>query len=157
VPRRPLLRKAFGYNSHDSRKSFAFYRVVFQALDMTSPLALVWYEKLLPGSQLVNRLQDLGYRVQTAPDPGVLTTCAEQEKPMIVLVDVVGSKAKVLDAVGRLKKNAATSHLPVIAFADDKDEAAHTAARSAGATLVVKEGALLEHLEQFLQQALQFE
>ena len=31
---------------------------------MTQPLALVVYEKLLPGSQLLNRLQDLNYRVQ---------------------------------------------------------------------------------------------
>ena len=35
---------------------------------MTQPLALVLYEKLLPGSQLVNRLQDLNYRVQVIPD-----------------------------------------------------------------------------------------
>lgn len=124
---------------------------------MTSPLALVWYEKLLPGSQLVNRLQDLGYRVLTAPDPGVLTSCAEQEKPLVVFVDLVASQSKVVEAVGRLKKNAATSHLPVIAFGEEKDEAGHAAARSAGATLVVNEGAILEHLEQFLQQALHVE
>src|SRR5262245_49139849 len=37
--------------------------------NMTEPLALVVYEKLLPGSQLVNRLQDLKYRVQTVADP----------------------------------------------------------------------------------------
>ena len=37
------------------------------------PLALVLYEKLLPGTQLVNRLQDLNYRVQTVNDAALLT------------------------------------------------------------------------------------
>jgi hypothetical protein len=38
---------------------------------VTRPLAIVFYEKLLPGTQVVNRLTDLGYRVtatQTAVD-----------------------------------------------------------------------------------------
>ena len=30
---------------------------------MSQPLAVVFYERLMPGSQLVNRLQDLNYRV----------------------------------------------------------------------------------------------
>ena len=51
---------------------------------MTQPLALVLYEKLLPGSQLVNRLQDLNYRVQTVTEPSTLVECAEQSKPMLV-------------------------------------------------------------------------
>ena len=49
-------------------KDFAFCAALFQAVGMTQPLALVWYEKLMPGSKLVNRLQDLGYRVLTAPE-----------------------------------------------------------------------------------------
>ncbi len=45
---------------------------------MTQPLALVFYEKLMPGSQLVNRLQDLNYRVQAVNDSGVAAAmCAE--------------------------------------------------------------------------------
>ena len=39
---------------------------------MTQPLALVVYEKLLPGTQLVNRLQDLHYRVQAVTDADTL-------------------------------------------------------------------------------------
>ena len=35
---------------------------------MTRPLALVFYEKFMPGSQLVNRLQDLNYRVRVVND-----------------------------------------------------------------------------------------
>ena len=121
---------------------------------MTQPLALVLYEKLLPGSQLVNRLQDLGYRVLTAPGPDALTSCAEQEKPMIVLADLFSSRSPVAAAISQLRKNTATSHLPVIAFAEEKETALQNAAREAGATLVVNDAALLTHLEQFLERAL---
>ena len=71
--------------------------------------------------------------------------------------DELSTRAKVAEAVGKLRKNAATSHLPVIAFADEKEEALQTAARDAGATLVVNEAAILSHLEQFLERALQLD
>src|SRR5258708_514545 len=103
---------------------------------MTQPLALVMYEKLLPGSQLLNRLQDAGYRVLTVPGTDALLASAEQEKPMIVLADLAATNAGVVDAISRLRQNAATSHIPVIAFAEEKEEALQTAARNAGATLV---------------------
>jgi CheY-like chemotaxis protein len=124
---------------------------------VTQPLALVLYEKLLPGSQLVNRLQDLGYRVLTVTDVDTLGACAEQEKPMLVFADLVATRAKVCDAISRLKTNPATAHLPIIAFADEKDAALQTAARQAGATLVVSDAAILTHLEPFLEQALRLD
>lgn len=126
-------------------------------MDVTQPLALVLYEKLLPGSQLVNRLQDMGYRVLTAPGADQLTACAEQEKPLVVLVDLMSTKAKIADAIAHLRKNAATSHLPVIAFSDEKDQALQTTAKDAGATIVVNEAAITTHLAQFLERALQLD
>jgi CheY-like chemotaxis protein len=124
---------------------------------MTSPLALVLYERLLPGTQLVNRLQDLGYRVLTVTGIEPLIACATREKPMLVLADLVARRTKIVEAILELRQNPATSHLPVIAFADDRDAASQTAAREAGATLVVNESAILTHLEQFLDQALQLD
>ncbi len=124
---------------------------------MTQPLAIVLYEKLLPGSKLVNRLQDLGYRVLTVTAPNALVACAEQEKPMLVVADLLATRGNVTDAIIQLKKNPATSHVPVIAFTDEKDTALQQAARDAGASLVVNEVAVLTHLEQFLQQALQLD
>ena len=122
---------------------------------MTQPLALVLYERLLPGSKLVNRLQDLGYRVLTVPGTDALLACAQQEKPMLVLADLAGTAGpKVIEAIAQLKQNPATSHLPVIAFAEEKDTTGQQAARDAGATLVVNEVAVLTHLQPFLQQAL---
>ena len=123
----------------------------------TKPLALLLYEKLLPGSQLVNRLQDLSYRVQTLSDPGQLVESAEQAKPLVVLADLVSTRADVTAAIARLKQHPATHHLPVIAFGGQDDPDRETAARSAGAALLVSDEAILAQLPQCLQQVLQIE
>ena len=124
---------------------------------MTQPLALVVYEKLLPGSQLLNRLQDLNYRVQAITNADNLVESAEQTKPMLVLADVESSRQNVCAALTCLKQNPATQHLPIIAFGGDNAPDLQAAARAAGATLVVGETAILSHLAQFLEQALQVE
>jgi CheY-like chemotaxis protein len=124
---------------------------------MTQPLALVLYEKLLPGSQLVNRLQDLKYRVQAIADAGRLMECAEQAKPMLVLADLASTRNDVCAALARLKQNLATQHLPVIAFGGEGAAELQAAAEAAGATLVVSEAAILNHLPQMLEQALHLE
>lgn len=124
---------------------------------MTQPLALVLYEKLLPGSQLVNRLQDMNYRVQTIGDAGRLVECAEQAKPMLVLADLESTRNDVCAALARLKQNEATRHLPVIAFSGEEAGELRAAAKTAGATLIVSEVAILNHLPQMLEQALHIE
>jgi len=124
---------------------------------MTQPLALVLYERLLPGSQLVNRLQDLNYRVQAVADAGRLVECAEQTKPMLVLADLESTRNDVCAALARLKRNEATKHLPIIAFSGEGAAELQAAARTAGATLIVGEAAILNHLPQMLEQALHVE
>jgi CheY-like chemotaxis protein len=124
---------------------------------MTEPLALVVYERLLPGSQLLNRLQDLSYRVQAIANADDLVECAEQTKPMLVLADLESSRENVCAALSRLRQNPPTQHLPVIAFGGENAPDLQAAARAAGATLVVSEIAILSHLAQFLDQALQVE
>ena len=124
---------------------------------MTQPLALVLYEKLLPGSQLVNRLQDLNYRVQAIADAERLVECAEQAKPMLVLADLESTRNNVCAALARLKQNAATKHLPVIGFSGENAAELQAAAKAAGVTLIVSEAAILSHLPQCLDQALQVE
>ena len=125
---------------------------------MTQPLALVLYEKLLPGSQVVNRLQDLSYRVQVVADAEQLVECAEQARPMLVLADLESKHYNVCAALKRLKQNSATKHLPIIAFTGEHATAElQDAARDAGAVLVATEAAILNHLPQLLDQALQVE
>ena len=124
---------------------------------MTQRLALVLYERLLPGSQIVNRLQDLNYRVQTIADPGLLVECAEQAKPLLVRADLESTRSNVSQATGRLRQNLATKHLPVIAFGADNAPGLTDAAQAAGVTLIVSEAAILNHLSQLLDHALQVE
>jgi len=124
---------------------------------MNQPLALIIYERLLPGSQLLNRLQDLSYRVQVVTNVDSLVECAEQSKPMLVLADLESTRFNVCAAIARLKQNPITQHLPVIAFGGDNSPDLQAAARAAGVALVVGETAILQHLPQLLEQALQVE
>jgi len=120
---------------------------------MTKPLALVLYERLMPGSQLVNRLQDLGYRTETVSNPKLLVEHAEKAKPMLVVADLEPATANVSDALSRLKGNSATSHLPIIAFCADASADLPNTAKAA--TLVVTDSAIVTHLPIFLDRALQ--
>lgn len=122
---------------------------------VTQPLALVLYEDLMPGSQLINRLQDLNYRVQPLSDPAQLGESAKQGGPMLVFADLAGKD--VCSAVAKLKQERETAHIPIIAFADDRAEQLQAAARQAGANLVVTDGAVLAHLPQLIEQALHTE
>lgn len=121
---------------------------------MTQPLALMVYEKLLPGSQLVNKLQDLGYRVLPVPDPADLAATAEREMPLVAFIDLEPRADRACAAIAALREHAATSHVPVIAFATARNEAAQEQARQAGAKLVASDQAVLAHLPQLLEQAL---
>ena len=88
---------------------------------MTKPLALVFYENLLPGSQLVNRLHDLGYRVQTIGDAGKIVDEARQAKPIVLVADLVSRASDVCSMIGKLKENLETRHIPILAFTGSKD------------------------------------
>ena len=122
---------------------------------MTRPLALVFYEKLLPGSQLVNRLQDLNYRVQAINDLATLLQSAQTEGPMLVVLDLETKGGDVCNVIAALKADAATQHVPIIAFAGEQATELQAAAQKAGATLVVGEATIANYLPQLLNQALQ--
>jgi CheY-like chemotaxis protein len=124
---------------------------------MNQPLAFVLYERLLPGSQLVNRLQDLKYRVRAVTDVTALVPCVQQEKPMLVFADLISTRHNVCQVIGQLRQDQGTRHIPVVAFAPETELELQNAARAAGATLVASETAILAHLSHFLDQALQVE
>lgn len=124
---------------------------------MIQPLAMVFYENLLPGTQLVNRLQDLGYRVNAVTEPGSLVRQAQQDKPMIILADLVSRQTDICSAITELKKHPQTGHIPIIAFASPQRENLQAAARTAGADLVATDNAVLAHLPQLLGQALEIQ
>ena len=111
----------------------------------------------MPGSQLVNRLQDENYRVLTATETDRLLSLATGEKPLLIFADLVFESADVSSAIARLRQDSATAHIPIIAFAAPESKDLMNAAQKAGATLVVSDAALLTHLPQLLEQALQVE
>ena len=144
-----------GFLGWGNRKRIAISHSLFQIVGMTRPLALFIHERLLPAGQLVNRLQDLGYRVQSLSQASTLVDQAEREKPLLVMADLEPRQEEVCAAIATLKANRATAHIPVIAFAAVSHPAAQEAGRAAGATLVVNDTTILLHLDQFLDQALQ--
>lgn len=122
---------------------------------MTKPFAFVFYEKLLPGQQLANRLQDLGYRVQVISDAGLLEEQAQKEKPMFLVAEFSRAKPAISDAIVAMKKNPTTAHIPVLAYVVGSNPILRETARAVGATLVASERGLLEQLPELLEQILQ--
>ncbi len=111
----------------------------------------------MPGSHVANRLQDLGYRVQACTDGAALAACAGSDGPMLIVADLQNTHEDVCTLIGRLKRDIATRHVPVLAFAGDEAGQLQETARQAGATLVVNDAAMINHLPQLLDQALQVE
>ena len=122
---------------------------------MTKPLALVFYERLMPGSQLVNRLQDLGYRVLAITEAALLIETAKRERPMLAFVDLVTNRANICSIIKDMKGNEETGHIPVVGFAAQGDQRLHNEAMQSGATLVASDDALLPQLPHLLEHALQ--
>jgi CheY-like chemotaxis protein len=124
---------------------------------MTKPLALVCYANLMPGTQLPNRLQDLGYRVTTVPQAADLAEETLRLLPMLVILDLGVQGTDVCEIIRQLRSAEATRHIPVLAFSDSRHRKLQDAARAAGATLVAGSAALLPQLPQLLEQVLEIQ
>lgn len=110
----------------------------------------------MPGSQLVNRLQDMNYRVLSLNDVTRLAATAQREFPLMAFVDLA-TPGDVCGAIATLRSTPATAHLPVIGFGPENAPELLTAARSAGANIAVSETALISHLQLLIDQALTVE
>ena len=108
---------------------------------MLQPLAIVFYERLMPGSQLVNRLQDLNYRVLAINNAALLAATAKRETPLLLL-GRFGRPGGHLRAIEKIKADPASTHLPIIAFAPDDRPELLAAAEKAGANFTIGETAL---------------
>jgi CheY-like chemotaxis protein len=125
------------------------------ARPMTKPLALIFYERLMPGSQLVNRLQDLGYRVSTCMDVSCLHAQVEKELPMVIVMDLTSERGDVNGVIKDIRNNGTTSHIPIVAFTSKLNKTGQNAAVEAGAKLVAVDEAILQQLPHLLEQALE--
>ncbi len=123
---------------------------------MLQPLAIVFYERVMPGSQLVNRLQDMHYRVLALANAARLAATVLREMPLLVIADL-DAQSGVADAITKIRAEAATNHISIIAFAPDHRPELLPAAQAAGANLAVTESALTGHFAQMLDQALHVE
>ena len=124
---------------------------------MTKPLALVFYENLLLGTQLVSRLHDIGYRVLTVVDAASLETQSEKEKPLVVIVNWGSRQVEVCASLKALRQKPVTAHIPVLAVAKSNDLDACSRVRECGVTLVAGDEALLAQLPELLEQVLQMD
>jgi CheY-like chemotaxis protein len=105
-------------------------------------------------TQITRRLEALRYRVVTISRPDELVSRAEHEMPMVILADLEAGRGDVASAIGRLRANAPTSHVPVISFAAEVNDATQASLAASGATNLVSEAAVLSHLPQLLDRAL---
>ena len=124
---------------------------------MISPLALLLYERLLPGSALGNKLRDQGYRILHVTDPASITATAEKEKPLVAFVDLEWKAADACTAIAALKANSTTNHIPVLAFSSPRHAKLQEAALAAGATIIASDEAILAQLPAMLDQAMAVE
>ncbi len=122
---------------------------------MTKPLAIVFYERLLPGTQVVNKLTDLGYRVSTVHVASEIPQVVESQMPMVVVADLVLRAGDFITVITQLKRSPATSHVPVLGFCNPKkNKKLADAAVAAGANMVAAEAGILEQLPRLLDHVL---
>ena len=120
-------------------------------------MAIVFYEKLLPGQQLVNRLQDLGYRVQVVTKAADLAEQVGQQKPMLLVAEFPVGKPLVGDAITALRQDPGTAHVAVLIYTAGANPELQKTARAAGANLTVSERGILDQLPELLDQVLRID
>lgn len=124
---------------------------------MTKPLAVLLHEKAMPGSKLVSKFEEMDYRVMTVIDPGDLVALALKERPMLVVADLTNRRGDVLVAIGGLRAEESTAHIPVLAYTPREDEKLREAALKAGVKVLATDATILPHLPQFVEHALQLD
>ncbi len=124
---------------------------------MSSPLVMLFYEKLMPGSQMVNRLQDLGYRVASVTQIDKLIHEVRQQHPMALVADLYSKQGAVASSIQSLKEDLETQHIPILAFAAVDQEELHEKARVAGAKLIAGEEAVLDQLPHLMEHLLEID
>ena len=142
----------------DPAKVFCVAASVFAtSRAVTQPLAIVFYESLLPGRQLANKLTDLGYRVQTVTVAAGVADLVRKERPMVLIAQLGLRHGDFCGVIAELKQDPAVAHVPVIGYTSTKDKKLQDAAVKAGAKLVAADSAILDQLPHLLEHALAVE
>ncbi|MBX3732098.1 MAG: hypothetical protein KF791_05845 [Verrucomicrobiae bacterium] len=124
---------------------------------MTKPLAVVFHETLLPGSQIANRLTDLGWRVQTVTVAASVVEVLRREKPMLLIAELALRHGDFCGVIAEMRRDADLAHIPVIGYTPMTNRRLQDDAVAAGARIVAANSAILEQLPQLLEHALAVE
>ena len=120
-------------------------------------MAVVFYEHLLPGSKVVNKLTDLGYRVKVTQVASMVIETVRQEKPIVLVADLALRHGDFCGIIAELKRNPETEHVPVLGFTNTKNQKLVDAAVAAGAKLVAADTGIIDQLPQLLDHVLAVE
>ena len=133
-------------------------RELDQSFRILKPLALLLHARIIPGSQLENALEDLGYRVVVSRIHTELIEKAKALGPMVGFVDLtIAADGSLLKTIKAFVADDATSHVPLVAYCPKSEKRLRDYAGLAGAKLTVEEETLLKHLPEFLEQALRLD
>ena len=119
--------------------------------DLPRPFLLVVSDDLLLPSRIREAARPLGYDVQTAASEAAAGEAVRKTPPpRAVLVGLNTRRFDPLGFIRALKADSNTQSLFVLAFAGHVETEKHTAAREAGADLVVANSSVALHLPQIL-------
>jgi CheY-like chemotaxis protein len=123
-------------------------------LVMMRPLAFVCSENMVLGTQLVDRLQELGYRVEILSDANHLSDQTRAARPFVIVSDLVSRGTDLAPMIKGLRHDQATAHIPIIGMTTNPNQQFHADAIAAGASVVAMESGILAQLPQLLDMAL---
>ena len=109
----------------------------------------------MPGGQMVNRLQDLGYRVASVTQCDRLIDEVRKQHPMALVADLDSKNGDIPLVIQTLKEDLETQHIPILAFASVDNEELHEKARLAGAKLIAGQAAVLDQLPHLMEHLLE--
>ena len=121
---------------------------------VTKPLAIVFFEKLVPGNRLGHRLADLGWRVTEVKVATDLVAQARDQRPLLIIAELALRTGDLCPVIEELARTPETSHVPVLGYGDPKNQKLVDAAVKAGARLVAAETGILDQLPQLLEHVL---
>ena len=122
---------------------------------MDSPLVLINYQNLMPGSRLVHRLEELGFRVKSASRSSSLADQVRELSPMVMVCDLEPDMDQNLEAIRTIKGDLQTQHIPILAYANLGDGFLEESARLAGATLIADRSGVLSQLPNLMDHILE--
>lgn len=128
-------------------------------MPMREPLALLFYEHLLTGSQLLNRLRDLGYRTEVVNELERLPTVVLEARPLLLFAELGTQSERLTRLIHQLRTTPETRHVPVLTWQEEGNSRAARrlaqAAQAAGATVLPPGRGLLAQLPVLLDQVLE--